>query len=241
MDTRKHRRVRMHLPVRLRWTTPFGQRIELGGQTMDVSRSGLLVSTTEPHTPGTTLWVTFPYDASLPDGQPEMVARVTRCDEVPEPVLAGSEREKFQMKNAPERKRSAKSNQLALPFSDSSASFAVAVHFELPAQANAGSNGDKHRGEFERRRNPRRALTVPVRVRPADIPWFEEAMTIDYSVTSIRFRSNREYRPGDRLKIAFYGSALAPWRGKGEFLSEVVRVAPVAGSIALDVSVRRVK
>ncbi len=60
MDTRKHHRVRMRLPVRLRWTTPFGQRIELGGQTIDVSRSVLLVSTTEPHTPGITLWVTFP-------------------------------------------------------------------------------------------------------------------------------------------------------------------------------------
>jgi hypothetical protein len=111
----------------------------------------------------------------------------------------------------------------------------------LRAQAHSGSNGDKHRGEFERRRNPRRALTLPVRVRPEDIPWFEEAMTIDYSATSIRFRSNREYRPGDRLKIAFYGSASAPWRGTGEFLSEVVRVAPVPGNIALDVSVCRVK
>ncbi len=25
-DSREHRRVRMRLPVRMRWTTPFGQR-----------------------------------------------------------------------------------------------------------------------------------------------------------------------------------------------------------------------
>ncbi len=239
MDTRKHRRVRMRLPVRLRWTTPFGQRIEFG-ETFDVSRSGLLVSTTEPHAPGVSLWVTFPYDASLFDGQPEMVARVTRCDEILEPIRANA-REKVQTKNALEQKRAAKSDQLAVAVSDAPAAFAVAVHFELQAQAHAGSNGDKHRGEFERRRNPRRALTLPVRVRPEDIPWFEEAMTIDFSATSIRFRSNREYRPGDHLKIAFYGSASAPWRGRGEFLSEVVRVAPVPGSIALDVSVCRLQ
>jgi hypothetical protein len=230
----------MRLPVRLRWSTPFGQRIELG-ETIDVSRSGLLVSTKEPHAAGVSLWVTFPYESSLPDGQPEMVARVTRCDEVLEPIRATNAREKSQTKNAPGQKRSAKSGQLTVAVCDAPASFAVAVHFELRSQAQEGSNGDKHRGEFERRRNPRRTLTLPVRVRPQKTPWFEEAMTIDYSATSIRFRGNREYQPGDYLRIAFYGSASAPWRGTGEFLSEVVRVASVPGSIALDVSVRRVK
>src|SRR5580765_6529238 len=42
MDTREHRRVRMRLPVRLRWTTPFAQKIEFG-ESIDVSRGGLLV------------------------------------------------------------------------------------------------------------------------------------------------------------------------------------------------------
>ncbi len=49
MESRQHRRVSMHLPVRLRWTAPFGQKIELG-ETIDVSRGGLLVSTKESHT-----------------------------------------------------------------------------------------------------------------------------------------------------------------------------------------------
>src|SRR6267378_3426007 len=81
MESRQHRRVSMHLPVRLRWTAPFGQKIELG-ETIDVSRGGLLVSTKEPHTPGVTVWVTFPYDASLFDGQPEILARVAPCCEI---------------------------------------------------------------------------------------------------------------------------------------------------------------
>ncbi len=33
----------------------------------------------EPHAEGTTLWVTFPFDASLNVGQPEMLARVVRA------------------------------------------------------------------------------------------------------------------------------------------------------------------
>src|SRR5882724_6108835 len=78
MDSRHRRRVQMLLPVRLRWITPFGQKIELV-DTIDVSRSGLLVSTREPHAPGITVWATFPYDASLSDGQPEILARVVRC------------------------------------------------------------------------------------------------------------------------------------------------------------------
>ena len=57
-DSREHRRVRLRLPVRMRWTTPFGQKIELG-ETIDVSRNGLLVSTKESHSPGITLWLTL--------------------------------------------------------------------------------------------------------------------------------------------------------------------------------------
>ncbi len=64
-------------------------------------------------------------------------------------------------------------------------------------------------------------------------------MAIDVSAKGMRFRTQREYSLGDRLKIAFQDPASAPWHGAGEFLSEVVRVAPVPGSIALDVSVCR--
>ena len=238
MDTREHRRVRMRLPVRMRWTTPFGQKIELG-ETIDVSRSGLLVSTKEFHTTGITLWVTFPYDASLSDGQPEILARVARCNEVLEVIRSANAREKVQTETASERERSAKLDQLAraLGISDAPATFAVAFH--LKEQAHASSNGTASHHEPERRGSERRALAVPVRVHPEGIPWFEEAMSIDISAKGMRFRSHREYELGDQLKIAFANPPSAPWHGTGEFCSKVIRVAPVPGSIALDVSVCR--
>jgi hypothetical protein len=240
MDSREQRRVRMRLPVRLRWTTPLGQKIELG-ETMDVSRRGLLVSTKEPHTAGVPLWVTFPYDSSLGDGQPEMSARIVRCEEVLEVIRAANARENVQTESASAAERSAKLDQIAraLAICDAPATFAVAIQIE--EHPNAPSNGHPIRKEPERRGSPRRALAVPVRVRPEPIPWFEEAMTIDFSTEGMRFRSNREYGVGDYLKIALEDSTHTRWLGTGEFRSKVVRVAPVPGAIALEIGVSRVK
>jgi hypothetical protein len=230
----------MRLPVRLRWTAPLGQKIELG-ETIDVSRGGLLVSTKESHTPGETVWVTSPYDASLSNGQPEILARVARCNEVLEVIRSTNAREKVQTESASEQERSAKVDHPAgaVGISDAPATFAVAVH--LKERAHASSNGTTARHGTERRGSARRALAVPVRVHPERIPWFEEAMTIDISAKGMRFRSHREYELRDHLKIVFQDGASAPWRGTGEFLSEVVRVASVPGSAALDVSVCRVE
>jgi hypothetical protein len=240
MDNRQHRRVRMDLPVRLRWSTPFGQKIELAN-TIDVSRGGLLVSTKESHTPGVTVWVTFPYDASLSDGQPEILARVARCGEVREVIRATNAREKIQSAAASEQEGSTKLDQLArvLGIANAPATFAVAFQFE--EQARSSANGNSNRHEPERRGSRRKPLAIPVRVHPERIPWFEEAMTVDISPNGMRFRGHRGYEPGERLNIAFEDSASAPWHGAREFLSQVVRIAPVQGSAALDVSVRRVE
>ena len=78
MDRREHHRVQLRLPARLRWTTPFGQKTEVCAS-VDVSRGGILVPCREPHAEGMTLWVTFPFDASLVVGQPEVLARVVRA------------------------------------------------------------------------------------------------------------------------------------------------------------------
>jgi PilZ domain len=78
MDRRDHHRVQLRLPARLRWTTPFGQKTEVCAS-VDVSRGGMLVPCREPHAEGMTLWVTFPFDASLTVGQPEVLARVVRA------------------------------------------------------------------------------------------------------------------------------------------------------------------
>lgn len=240
MDSRQRRRVQMRLPVRLRWTAPFGQKIELV-ESIDVSRSGLLVSTKEPHAPGTTVWATFPYDASLSDGQPEILARVVRCEEALEVIRATNAREKVQMPRASEQERSAKLDQLAraLGIAHAPATFVVAFRFE--EQPHYSSNGNAHRHEPERRGSMRKTLAIPVRVHPERIPWFEETMTVDVSTKGMRFRSQREYALGEHLKIAFEDPASAPWHGATEFASEVVRVASVAGSATLDVSVRRME
>ena len=238
MDSRLHRRVRLRLPVRLRWTAPFGQRIETAN-TVDISRGGLLVSTMEPHSPGVTVWVTFPYDAASSDGQPEIAARVVRCGEMPEAVRAANARERVQPANAAEQERSAKSGKLAQALGGSDAPPTFAVAFHLEAEPHSSPNGHAHRSELERRSRVRKALAIPVRVHPERIPWFEEAMTIDVSARGLCFLSHREYAPGDRLKIAFEDHASAPWHGAGEFLSEVVRVVPVPGSAAVEISIRR--
>jgi hypothetical protein len=240
MDSREHRRVRMRLPARLRWTTPFGQKIELV-ETIDVSRRGLLVSAREPHASGLRLWVTFPFDSLLGEGQPEMSAHTVRCQEMLEVVPASNTRERIQAVSASSADRSARLDQTvsAVAVCDAPATFAVAIQFEEHAHTSANGNG--HRHEPERRGSQRRALAVPVRVRPHSIPWFEEAMTVDFSATGLRFRSHREYLPGEYLGVAFKESTPALWHGTGEFRSQVVRVVPAPDDFALDVSVRLVK
>ncbi len=237
MQTREHHRVRIRLPARLRWPTPFGQKIELS-ETLDVSRGGLLLATKEPHSAGASLWVTFPYDASLPDGQPEVLARVVRSGEALEIIRANSARAKVLPQVALAQARSAKSDKFARAtgMSDVPATFAVAIQFE--EHGHATSNGNRARHDPERRASPRCSLGVPVRVRPEHVPWFEEAMTLDFSSRGMRFRGQREYALGEQLKIALEDSASTPWSGR-EFRARVVRVSPVPDGVALDVSVCR--
>lgn len=78
MQLRQHARVRLRLPVRLRWAAPLGQQSEVC-ETRNVSRGGLLVSCHGHHSKGFPLWVTFPFDPASRDGQPEVLARVVRC------------------------------------------------------------------------------------------------------------------------------------------------------------------
>jgi PilZ domain-containing protein len=77
MQQRLHSRVRLRLPVRLRWAAPLGQQSEVC-ETRNVSRGGLLVACHKHHAEGFPLWVTFPFDAAAPETQPEVLARVVR-------------------------------------------------------------------------------------------------------------------------------------------------------------------
>lgn len=203
MERRAHHRVRLRLPARIRWATPFGQSLEVQ-ETLDVSRGGLLFTSKTPAEPGAILWITFPYDSSVPAGQPEVPARVVHA-ETPQ---SGAQR--------------------------------LGVRFELLAlhERNGHKNSDLAQ---ERRVHPRRALAVPVRVRPECLPWYEEAMTLDVSSGGLRFLSTREYEPGARLMLSFDRSTASPWPGEGEFRTLVVRIESEPDGRALAVSVCRLR
>jgi hypothetical protein len=211
MDRREYHRAQLRLPVRIRWNTPFGQKTEIC-KTLDISRGGLLVSCEETHAPGVPLWVTFPYDSSVGDNQPEMLAKVVHI----RPALNGNGH---------------KSNRAL------SKERAVALHFTWLSRPESDGNG--HVKERERRDSPRRPLALPVRVRPAHIPWFEEAMTIDVSAQGLRFLSSREYQNGDRLLVSFDPLASAPWPTGLETPARVVRIDAVPESAALAVTISR--
>jgi hypothetical protein len=196
--------------VRIRWNTPFGQKTEIC-KTLDISRGGLLTPCQESHATGVPLWVTFPYDSSSGDAQPEVLAKVVRV--------------------MPAHNGNGTSSDDA-----SSHTLALALHFALPSYP---ANGNGHAKEHERRGSPRRALAAPVRVRPEHVPWFEEAMTIDVSAHGLRFLSNREYSEGARLLISFELTALAPWPVAAETAVRVLRVDPLPGTSALGVAIVR--
>jgi PilZ domain-containing protein len=211
MDRREHHRAQLSLPVRIRWNTPFGQKTEVC-KTLDISRTGLLVPCQETHAPGVSLWVTFPYDSSVGDGQPEMLAKVVRVG-----LWRNGKGSKSTGEGWNERD--------------------VAVHFALPPHAESSGNG--HAKERERRDSPRRPLALPIRVRPEHIPWFEEAMTIDVSAHGLRFVTNREYREGERLLVCFEPATLAPWPTASESLVRVVRIDGIPESAAMAVAIVR--
>ena len=210
MDRREHHRAQLRLPVRIRWNTPFGQKIEVC-KTLDISRGGLLVPCQEMHAPGVPLWVTFPFDSSIGGGQPEMLAKVISV-------------------------RLARNGNGRTPRSDA-AEQAVALHFAPPFRPEGNGNG--HAKDRERRNSPRRALAIPVRVRPRHIPWFEETMTMDISAHGLRFLSSREYQEGDSLLVSFEPTASAPWPTASETTARVLRIERVPNSAALAVTISR--
>ena len=225
MERREHHRAQLRLPVRLRWSTPFGQKIEVC-ETLDVSRGGLRVPCGEEHAPGVPLWVTFPFDVSLGDGQPEMLAKVVRASGGNGDHFGNEQQNArgIEIAGSPEGK-----NGVERP--------SVALHFELAGRAPANGNGHVH--EPERRSHPRRRLAVPIRVRTGNVPWFEEAMTLDVSANGVRFLSTREYRSGEHLFVSFASSTTAPWVGAKEFRSRVSRVDMMPHSAALAISLSR--
>lgn len=232
MDRREHHRVQLRIPTRLRWTTPFGQMTEVC-ETVNVSRGGILVPCQQNHAAGISLWVTFPYDRSRTFGQPEISARVVRSTRAAHTVLLPDGREAVPADS--EEKAAA---EFGASDGDYPQGAETALRFDIASHV--ATNGNGHR-EIERRTSPRRALAVPIRVRPEHVPWFEETMTLDFSKEGLRFLSSREYQPGQHLVVSFEDAAASPWAGASDVRSLVVRVDPVAQSPALAVTIYRVE
>jgi hypothetical protein len=212
MDRREHHRVHLRIPARLRWTTPLGQKTEVCN-TSNISRGGLLVPCRELHTVGLPLWITIPFDASVPYGQPEILARLVWS-------------------------RNGIGQDTAAQTTESTDEFhmpAATLQFEIASRPE--SNGNSHQRELERRTSPRRHMALPVHVRPEGVPWFEEAMTVDLSDEGLRFLSNREYQPGQYLIVSFQPSVSSPWPDARAFRSLVVCVERARQNPTLGVTV----
>ena len=222
MERREHHRAQLSLPVRIRWTTPFGQKTEYR-ETLDVSRGGLLVTCAEPHHTGVPLWVTFPYDDSTPDGQPELLAKVVRVAS----VLNGKRAEGF--REFPGR-----------PGSEEKPDRQVTLGLELDS-ANHSRHKHNGNGTEERRSGLRIPIGLVIHVRPQEMPWFEEAMSVDVSGTGMKFLSSREYRIGEKLMIGFEHPGSGAWTGACEFACQVLRLEASTQTPALAVTVQRTK
>lgn len=123
---RQHARVRLRLPVRLRWVAPLGQQSEVC-ETRNVSRGGLLVECNERHGEGFPLWVTFPFDPEAREGQPEVLARVVRARHV---EMNGAAREEIALHFEGIPKQANASNgqkQIGSPFLSEGRSVALAI------------------------------------------------------------------------------------------------------------------
>jgi PilZ domain-containing protein len=232
MASRQHARVRLRLPVRLRWISPPGQQTEIC-ETRNVSKGGLLIACKEHHNEGFPLWVTFPFDAGAPE-QPEVLARVMRSKRSEgnghEEIALHFESMPIVTKFAPEKalekvvvQSAAKPEVIAPPAPEMKREDSAETVAAIP-----NKNGNLQR------------VVLPIRVRPENIPWFEEAMTTEVSAEEIRFVSHREYLEGDTLHVTFVRKDMRPWSGSGDVAAKIVKIELLPKVAALLVTIRRV-
>jgi hypothetical protein len=117
------------------------------------------------------------------------------------------------------------------------ANFNVALHFEGTAQARMKRNGSS--GVSEKRNGSGHRIALPIRVRPQNVPWHEEAMTIEVDRDKIKFLTNREYSLGDQLRVSFVSGSGAPREDDEEWETRVTGIEMEAGSDAVRVTVRK--
>ena len=113
----------------------------------------------------------------------------------------------------------------------------IGLQFELPEHPAFSGNG-KGSGT-ERKNGSGRNIALPIRVRPQNVPWHEEAMTMEVSPGKVKFVTNREYAFGQRLLVSFDARSDAPWVGDQEWEGEVTGIEMDADSDSVTVTVRK--
>ena len=113
----------------------------------------------------------------------------------------------------------------------------VALHFEGAAHSQSRRDGNfetdkNHNGHGSK-------IALPIRVRPQNVPWYEDAMTVEVSREKLKFVTNREYGFGERLLLSFVSGSEAPWTGEGEWETQVTGIEMEAGSESLCVTLRK--
>lgn len=81
-EKRRHPRARVKLPLRIRWRGPHGLVTEFA-DTLDISRTGLLIHHAHDWPIETSFWITTPYDRTPGAIQPEISARISRTTWLP--------------------------------------------------------------------------------------------------------------------------------------------------------------
>ena len=114
----------------------------------------------------------------------------------------------------------------------------VATHFEgVAAQPKA-----RRTGNLDAKQNQNGSgnkISLPIHVRPENVPWYEEAMTLEVSRDKLKFVTNREYVFGQRLLVSFGSESESPWSGEGEWKAQVTGIEMEAGKESVCVTLRK--
>jgi hypothetical protein len=123
----------------------------------------------------------------------------------------------------------------------------VALQFERAAFNIHSGNGKRTASE---KNGAGKNISLPIRVRPQHVPWYEEAMTTEVAHDRLKFLTNREYKFGEKLLVSFGAKNEAPWSGHlntlgngigGEWEATVTGIEMEAGKEEVVVTVRKTK
>lgn len=114
----------------------------------------------------------------------------------------------------------------------------VAIEFEANPRTPAGQcPSDAGRIAEDRRARERIRLALPIRVRLADSPWYEETMSVDVTAEGLMFCSARLYAVGETVYLTLPpGTILSRSGTLSEVPARVVRAARLPGTVEQQVA-----